>query len=252
MTLVPPFSRTSCLRVTSLSEPGLILQCAAFPSCLACLSQEHLQSIERRLLQLQREARRQSKDQELCGVTPRSQLVCLAIYILSGFNMAAAEAFIHDARARRKRRLTEEVLAADIPSMVRQWFRDFPLERLYALQQPDEDSIPDQGVHAEASKYIAKFETAAWVADQNYERGVAPTYDALVFKYNEELQKRDLGHLSERLRWSAEGGDGRPGVAGRAARAWCGRFCKQFAFSRRRLGVGSEMPPTELEEKAWI
>ena len=31
MTLVPPFSRTSCLWVTSLSEPGLILQFGSVP-----------------------------------------------------------------------------------------------------------------------------------------------------------------------------------------------------------------------------
>ncbi|CAJ1357005.1 unnamed protein product, partial [Effrenium voratum] len=55
-------------------------------------------------------------------------------------------------------------------------------------------------------------------------------------------------HLAHRLT-SAEGRDGARGCAGRAARAWCGRFCKRFAFTRKRLGAGAQLPADELEDK---
>eukprot|EP00435_Cladocopium_sp_Y103_P060388 s616_g22.t1 len=197
--------------------------------------QLQLKNVEKQLLHLQREARRQSKDQELCGLTPRSQLVCLAVYILSGFRLDVAEAF--------------EALSTDIPTKIREWFRDCPLECLYHLQQPPASSEKNKSVHEAAAKYVAKWDTAAWVTQQNYICGVAPTYDALVHKYFQELDKRDLAHLSERLRVSAECGDGKAAVPGRTARAWCGRFCKQFAITRKRLGMSTGMPVAELEEK---
>ena len=218
---------------------------------VVCLFQEQLQlkNVEKQLLHLQREARRQSKDQELCGLTPRSQLVCLAVYILSGFRLDVAEAFVRDSRKCRKRALPEEALSTDIPTKIREWFRDCPLECLYHLQQPPASSEKNKAVHEEAAKYVAKWDTAAWVTQQNYICGVAPTYDALVHKYFQELDKRDLAHLSERLRVSAECGDGKAAVPGRTARAWCGRFCKQFAITRKRLGMSTEMPMAEVEEK---
>ena len=168
---------------------------------VVCLFQEQLQlkNVEKQLLHLQREARRQSKDQELCGLTPRSQLVCLAVYILSGFRLDVAEAFVRDSRKCRKRALPEEALSTDIPTKIREWFRDCPLECLYHLQQPPASSEKNKAVHEEAAKYVAKWDTAAWVTQQNYICGVAPTYDALVHKYFQELDKRDLAHLSERL-----------------------------------------------------
>lgn len=203
--------------------------------------------MERELAQLQREARRCRQDERLCGLTARAQLVCLAIYILSGFDLQVAAAFVHDARKNRKRGLAPEVFEADVPSQIRAWFRECPLERLYQLQIPRPDCLQDESVHEEAVKYISKCSTAAWVADQNYNHGLAPTYDALVQKYHSELGKHDCGHIGDRVLHSA---DGRAGLAGRAARAWCNRFCKQFALARRRLSAGSEVTAAELEEKA--
>lgn len=244
----PQVSLVSCFPVVPVSPNvsmwGLQLN-------VVCLFQEQLQlkNVEKQLLHLQREARRQSKDQELCGLTPRSQLVCLAVYILSGFRLDVAEAFVRDSRKCRKRALPEEALSTDIPTKIREWFRDCPLECLYHLQQPPASSEKNKAVHEEAAKYVAKWDTAAWVTQQNYICGVAPTYDALVHKYFQELDKRDLAHLSERLRVSAECGDGKAAVPGRTARAWCGRFCKQFAITRKRLGMSTEMPMAEVEEK---
>lgn len=203
--------------------------------------------MERQLAQLQREARRRKQDERLCGLTPRAQLVCLAIYILSGFDLEVAAAFVYDARKNRKRGLAAEILEADVPSQIRAWFLECSLERLYQLQIPRPDCLQDQSVHEEAIKYISKFCTAAWVADQNYKHGLAPTYDALVQKYHSELGKRECGHIGDRILHSA---DGQAGFAGRTARAWCNRFCKQFGLARKRLNAGSEVPPAELEEKA--
>lgn len=203
--------------------------------------------MQRQLSQLQRHMRRQSRDEQLCGLTPRAQLVCLAIYILSGFQMEVAEAFVQDARKRRKRILSEGAMTENIPTKIRTWFRECPLERLYQLQVPETECSRDQILHQEAVKYISKFHTAKWIADQNYKHSLAPTYDALVNKYREELAKHGSGHVADRLVLST---DGRVGAAGRTARAWCGRFCAQFAVARKRLAVGSEMPAAEFEEKA--
>lgn len=115
------------------------------------------------------------------------------------------------------------------------------------LQVPETECSRDQILHQEAVKYISKFHTAKWIADQNYKHSLAPTYDALVNKYREELAKHGSGHVADRLVLST---DGRVGAAGRTARAWCGRFCAQFAVARKRLAVGSEMPAAEFEEKA--
>ena len=202
--------------------------------------------MEREPLQLQREARRQAKDEQLCGLTPRAQQVCLAIYILSGFELDAAEAFVHESRKCRKRLLSDEALASDIQQKIQDWFRNFPFERLCELQMPSTDCIKDQLIHQEAVKFVGKWQAAGWIAEQNYKLILAPTYDALVHKYHEVLEKHGCGHMAARLLSV----DGKSGAAGRAARAWCGRFCKQFAFSRKHLGIGSEMPAAELEDKA--
>ena len=207
-----------------------------------------MQGLQRQLSQLQREARRQGKDQQLCGLTSRAQLVCVAVYILSGFHKEPAEAFLRDARKKRKRRLGDDILAADVPSQISKWFLELPFERLCQLQLPESEK--DKAVHNDAVKYLAKWNTAVWVTRQNYDCGVAPTYDKLVQKYYEELEQRSLGHLGHQLRTSAEGRDGKAGCAGRAARAWCGRFCKQFAFSRKSLRESVQLSADELEEKA--
>ena len=162
--------------------------------------------------------------------------------------MDVAVAFALEARKSRKRQLAEAALKADIPSKISDWFLSMPLERWCQLQQPD--CAQDQRIHEEAAKYVAKWRTASWITQQNYQCGVAPTYDKLVQKYHEELEKRQLGHLAHRLLTSAEGRDGARGCAGRAARAWCGRFCKRFAFTRKRLGAGAQLPADELEDKA--
>ncbi|CAJ1344334.1 unnamed protein product, partial [Effrenium voratum] len=165
--------------------------------------EERLQGLQRQLSQLQREARRQGKDQQLCGLTSRAQLVCMAVYILSGFHK--------EPRKKRKRRLGDDILAADVPSQISKWFLELPFERLCQLQLPESEK--DKAVHNEAVKYL-------------------------------------LGHLGHQLRTSAEGRDGKAGCAGRAARAWCGRFCKQFAFSRKSLRESVQLSADELEEKA--
>ena len=152
------------------------------------------------------------------------------------------------ARRKKKAKKTSWMLAADVPSQISKWFLELPFERLCQLQLPESEK--DKAVHNDAVKYLAKWNTAVWVTRQNYDCGVAPTYDKLVQKYYEELEQRSLGHLGHQLRTSAEGRDGKAGCAGRAARAWCGRFCKQFAFSRKSLRESVQLSADELEEKA--
>ena len=193
---------------------------------------------------LQRQARKQKLDVELCGLTPRGRLVCLSVYILSGFELDSAAAYLKDSRRSRKRSLSEEVLQADVPETIRQWFRELSLECLFDLQ--DGKHV---GVQAEAQKFVAKWRTAAWVSQQNYDVGVAPTYDKVARKYHAELDAQDLGHVAQRLVDSAAG-DQKQSWAGRLARAWCGRFCRQFAIGRRSLPLRVDVPLAELEEKA--
>ena len=208
--------------------------------------QEHLQSLRRRLKNVQRQARRQRQDVELCGLTPRGQLVCLSIYILSGFQANVAAAFLLEARQSRKRSLEPEIQEAKATDNISLWFRETSFEKLCDLQDGK-----DSAIHAEASKFVSKWRTAEWVAQQNYECGLAPTYDRLARKYCAELEACNIGYLAQPLLASAEGSDGRNGCAGRTARAWCGRFCRQFAFARKRLVLGGDMPLTELEEKVF-
>ena len=68
-------------------------------------------------------------------------------------------------------------------------------------------------------------------------------------KYHAELDARDLGHLAQRLLHSAEGHQ-KQSWAGRSARTWCGRFCRQFAIGRRSLALRVNLLLAELEEKA--
>ena len=201
-------------------------------------------ALERKLANLQRQARKQQLDVELCGLTPRGRLVCLSVSILSGFQLDSAAAYLKDARRSRKRALSAEVLQADVPETIRQWFRELSLECLFDLQ--DGKNVD---VQAEAQKFVAKWRTAAWVSQQNYDVGVAPTYDKVARKYHAELDARDLGHLAQRLLHSAEGHQ-KQSWAGRSARTWCGRFCRQFAIGRRSLALRVNLPLAELEEKA--
>ena len=196
---------------------------------------------------LQRQARKQKLDVELCGLTPRGRLVCLSVCILSGFELDSAAAYLKDSRRSRKRSLSEEVLQADVPETIRQWFRELSLECLFDLQ--DGKHV---GVQAEAQKFVAKWRTAAWVSQQNYDVGVAPTYDKVARKYHAELDAQDLGHLAQRLVDSAAG-DQKQSWAGRLARAWCGRsavnlqlvveayhcgwMCPLLNWRRKLLGV---------------
>ena len=138
--------------------------------------------MERELLQLQREARRQAKDEQLCGLTPRAQQVCLAIYILSGFELDAAEAFVHESRKCWKRLLSDQALASDIQQKIQDWFRNFPFERLCELQMPSTDCIKDQLIHQEAVKFVGKWQAAGWIAEQNYKHSLAPTWSTNTMK----------------------------------------------------------------------
>ena len=194
-----------------------------------------MQGLQRQLSQLQREARRQGKDQQLCGLTSRAQLVCVAVYILSGFHKEPAEAFLRDARKKRKRRLGDDILAADVPSQISKWFLELPFERLCQLQLPESEK--DKAVHNDAVKYLAKWNTAVWVTRQNYDCGVAPTYDKLVQKYYEELEQRSLGHLGHQLRTSAEGRDGKSVFAKLDWALAINKAATQFLCSRRWVHV---------------
>ena len=78
--------------------------------------------------------------------------------------------------------MSAEVLQADVPETIRQWFRELSLECLFDLQ--DGKNVD---VQAEAQKFVAKWRTAAWVSQQNYDVGVAPTYDKVARKYHAEL-----------------------------------------------------------------
>eukprot|EP00435_Cladocopium_sp_Y103_P055252 s90_g18.t1 len=64
------------------------------------------------------------------------------------------------------------------------------------------------------------------------------------------MEQEELHHLAERLLSLAYGRDGKDGVAGRHARAWCNRFCKRFALVRGRLAPKAALPREELEDKA--
>ena len=130
--------------------------------------------------------------------------MCLSIYILSGFQANVAAAFLLEARQSRKRSLEAEIQEAEATDNISLWFRETSFEKLCDLQDGKDSSI-----HAEASKFVSKWRTAEWVAQQNYECGLAPTYDRLARKYCAELEARNMGYLAQPLLASAEGSDGK-------------------------------------------
>ena len=215
---------------------------------LCCVFQD-LRRLQRELDVFQREQRRQHRDEQLCGLTPRAQRVCIAVYILSSYKIEMAAAFAEHASQCRKRKLAERSVPGDWPVQIRQWFRELPREVLYKLQEPE--SKQEKSICVEARKFIAKWQTAHWVTEQNYQCGVAPTYASVAEHYHGELDRQDHGHVSERLLTSAHGRDGKAGIAGRHARAWCNRFCKRFALIRGRLATKATISWEELEDKAW-
>lgn len=204
--------------------------------------------LKKQLNALQRELRRQRQDELLCGLTARGQLLCVAIYILSDYNLEIAAAFAQQAQECRKRIVHAQNIPEDWHDQIRAWFRDLPIERLFQLQ--DGKSDQDASIQTEAKKFIAKWKTANWVTEQNYNSGIAPTYGSVAEHFSVEMEEEHLHHLAERVLSSAHGRDGKDGVAGRHARAWCNRFCKRFALVRGRLATKAAIPREELEDKA--
>ena len=79
---------------------------------LFCVFQD-LRRLQRKLDVFQREQRRQHRDEQLCGLTPRAQRVCIAVYILSSYKIEMAAAFAEHASQCRKRKLAERSVPGD-------------------------------------------------------------------------------------------------------------------------------------------
>ena len=147
---------------------------------------------------LQRKARKQRQDEELCGLTKRAQYVCVAVYILSEYSMDMAASFAHFARQSKKKK---KVLATgpdvDWPSQIGAWFRELPMERLYDLQSGG--SNQKVSIRAEARNFIAKWRTASWLTDQNYQCGHAPTHGAIAERFHSEMSDQGCSDAAAAL-----------------------------------------------------
>lgn len=175
---------------------------------LRCREDVDLARVRSQLKALQRKARKQRHDEDLRGLTQRAQHVCVAVYILSDYNMDMAASFARQVRQSRKKTLPN-CPDAEWPGQIGVWFRGLPMERLYDLQSGG--SNQDVSIRAEARNFIAKWRTASWVTDQNYQCGHAPTYGAVAERFHSDAAAALLS--------SAHGRDGKRGVAGRHARS---------------------------------
>lgn len=122
---------------------------------------------------------------------------------------------------------------------VRDWFLTVPIAKLDGINVPANSG--DYSLRRDAVKWMAEVQTARWVCEENFARGVSPGSATVAHKFAEFVGVLGDGPSTEALLRSADS-DSRED--GRTLRSWAAGF-------RARWGIGTnhmaclDVPPVE-------
>lgn len=177
---------------------------------------------ELRLRQIDLKAQLAAAKRRLASSTPRRctpwmRAVAVKVLALADFDDAPVAKYL-EAKGRSEN-------ADD----VRAWYESLTPEALPLVLAPDAD-LPGQRQLLEAKRFLGEFRLAAWVQEQNKDKGIAPTASAVLEQAGPDLARQTL--RTSRYRWLQQ-----------CMRRWGGRRV-HFA------GGPDELTASEFERKA--
>jgi hypothetical protein len=214
-------------------------------TCFTCMSRQELAAIDRELARLRQQQSRQRQRERSHHLCPFAIAVTVAVWALSDYQHALAQAFAVSNRGKRGRRDEPLLVEPDWKAVIEEWYMAVKSEDVLAFHFPT--SPKQQRVKMAADKFLAEMAVVDWVKDLNLRQGVAPASASLALNFIDRKTNSGQSESMKALRYSvSEGGN----VAGRTARKWSLRFRKRFHIGFGTLKVREEMPEAEVHDKA--
>ena len=158
--------------------------------------------------------------------------VILASFIACHFEEKLILEILAALRRRHKRPALQN---ADLLAALNRWFAALPETVLSRLVNPE--SVKQKRVCRDAVKLVAAARCLAWVQQENFVRGVAPSQTSLVERYGVEVVA-----LGERA----------PTLTASSARRWARKWRKLFHVSFAQLPCRDSQCEEKMEQKvAW-
>jgi len=188
----------------------------------------------RALKQLRQQRNRAKLRDASCGLGPRAVHSVLAAYVHSGYKSDLAGDL---AKKLWKRKIQEEEPVW--PRAVEDMFLQMSDAVLDSILEPVAEL--DQKSVARAKAFIAKADVADWVAEQNFSYGVAPSSWEIEQEFRRNLGCEAASDIEAMVDPSEQ----------RRIRRWVQRWGKEFGVDRGKLEYREDVPPSELQQKAW-
>jgi hypothetical protein len=175
------------------------------------------------------------------NATRVTRQMCMQLLVINNFEIAVPRIWL-------KRRYGDAELKCsytdeDWNALIEKWFMEAPLEDINKL--PDYISPSGLAQYTRAAQFTAEYRTESYVFACNQNKGVAPTSDNVVSRY--ELERRKL------LLSMMNGLDGPPTAPipiGRR-RNWAHWFRIRWGAKYGSMGVREEYTIEQLRAKAW-
>lgn len=173
--------------------------------------------IRKRLKALRVEQTRAAAADKRGGFTSREADVAVTVYMLSGRADLAGIYLSQCLKAGKTSGAnSDDQPQTDLKGLVLTWFLEADLDRLHALQVPENDGA--RSTHTAASDFLAQHDAVSWVRQAN-SKGVAPPCSQVAATYLLKKKARNIDNLQE--------------TTPRAQRKWVQRFRRRWCLARR-------------------
>jgi hypothetical protein len=170
-----------------------------------------------------------------------TRTMCLLLMIMNRFETVVARIWLKrqyiDTESHRS--YTDE----DRGRLIEKWFME--ADAMDVLNLPDYNSSKGLAQYRKAAQFTAEYKTEQWVFECNQNKGVAPTSDHVVSRY--EIERRGV-FLS--LLDGLHGPPNEPDEICRR-RSWAVRFRARWGSKYGSMGVREEYTMEQLRGKAW-
>jgi len=179
-------------------------------------------------------------------MTVQSAKVALAVYVLSGHASSIAANFIC-----KKLRNPAGHDPADFVAWVEKRYLDSPLDMLMTIEFPETDV--EKRIHAEASKFVSAFRTAAYIEHANEDVGVTPSGRQVAEEFIRQCDALGAAEVGAGLR-RALGDVNTKSSGSRYVRKWGRKFRQTWGMGFGKLPVREPMPDADVQDKAalWL
>ncbi len=161
--------------------------------------------------------------------------LCLTVYCVSRWNMAAAV----DVLEQERRRLRQtQMPRACAEASVEHWFLDTSPTDLATWESPDAKDDVGQRKKRWAQQFFVEWQLKDWVLQENLERGVAPTSGRLL------RQAHALEHGVPPARFDV-------GAISQRERLWARRWRCKWGAAWAAIHAREQCTVQDLRQKAW-